>query len=150
MLKSLLVAAGLMLAAGAAHACPNYALNGATINASGSYLYQPRSYDVIAGGGANLAGCLGFSGFVQSAPDFTLYYDRNGNYDLEIRVVSNCDAVLLVNGPNGRYFYDDDSNASSYLDPRLYFSGGGSGIYDIWVGTIGTSTCSARLELESY
>jgi hypothetical protein len=38
-------------------------------------------------------------------------------YRLEISVLSNCDAALLVNAADTQWFYDDDSNGKA--DPRI-------------------------------
>jgi len=136
-------------ATGAAYACPDSSAWGATYSATGSDLYIPQSYFVTAGGSNSLTAC-GFveTGYVTSAPDFTFDLSRMQGYRLEVRVVSDCDAALLVNGPNGSWYYDDDSNGNS--DPRINLSSVRSGYLDVWVGTYNGAYCNATLTLESF
>lgn len=155
MFKTLLATIAVTFVAGASYACPNISSSGATINASASQLYSAQSYNVTAGGSSDVSRCgirtyngVSPSGWVAQAPDFELNYYKDANYSLEIRVVSNCDSVLLINDGDGDWFYDDDSNGNS--DAALHINNPASGLYDIWIGTFGPQTCSARLELETY
>ncbi len=72
--------------------------------------FQPDPYvrNITAGGTQRLENC-GFNatGFVTSRPDFDLYW-RGQSAQLTIAVEANADAVLLVNAPDGSWFYSDD------------------------------------------
>lgn len=71
-------------------------------------------------------------GYIANAPDLRLYWDGKGSRPLIISAVSNSDVTLVVNGPNGEWYCDDDSgdgeNPSLSLTPT-------AGRYEIWVGT---------------
>lgn len=146
--SALAVLAGLTLA-GAASACPDYQEWGSTYALSGPQMWSPVSYNVTAGGGNRLTSC-GFQneGYVISRPDFTFDLRQMQGYALEIRVVSDCDAVLLVNTPDARWRYDDDSNGN--LDPSIWLSSVGDGYLDVWVGTYDGGYCDARVTLETF
>ena len=148
-MKTLLTAAALTLAAGAAHACPDYAYSGYGISGSGSQLYSASTYQVVAGGNINLANCgqPGY-GYVAAAPDFELYYSQDGGYELTFRLNTNCDSILLINDPNGNWWWDDDSNGN--LDAMINVGRGVSGTYDIWVGTVNPSSCDASITFETF
>ncbi len=137
----------------AASACPTITQGRQSFSVTGQYLYSPRSYGVIAGGGQNLRNCgFNHSGYVISQPDFSFYTSGMAPYGrLEIEVTqAACDTVLLVNSANASWFFDDDSRGN--LQPRinLYGTSNTQGRIDVWVGTYGPSTCSATLEMETW
>lgn len=154
-MKTLAVLAALATASmipSVAAACPDWQYQGrANLGAlSGSYLYSPRQWTVIAGGNVDLGRCAapGF-GYVVSEPDFEFSFQNDRGYGrLEISVQADCDTVLLVNDANGNWHFNDDANGT--LQPQVDVYGAPSGVYDVWVGTYGVSTCNARLELESW
>ena len=88
----------------------------------------------------------------KSKPDFSFYTSGMSGYGrLEIEVTqAACDTILLVNSANASWFYDDDS--AGYPNPRinLYGTANTQGRIDVWVGTYGTSNCSATLEMETW
>ncbi len=155
-MKKLLIAAAFVAMPGVAVACPEINLSGTTLRFDGQALYQPRSFDVIAGGTENIAKC-GIrnmtsgrpEGFVARAPDFELESRGNG-YELEFRVESQCDSILLINTGGGNWYWDDDDNTDSALDAKIRLSRASDGLYDIWIGTIDNETCNARLILETF
>ena len=134
---------------GAAMACPDYNQYGATYSYSGDDLWTPTSFGVTAGGGNSMTSCghSGGEGYFTSAPDFTFDLSRMAGYRLAIRVVSACDAALLVNTANASWYYDDDSNGN--LDPAIILNNPGSGYLDVWVGTFDGAYCNATLTLET-
>jgi len=141
----------------AAKACPEIRLSGQELDYSSADLYQPHSFKVIAGGNINLDNCrirannpppTYATGFVVAAPDFELYYRHQRGYELEFRVVSDCDSVLLINTGAANWYFDDDDNGN--LDARIRLSAPSSGWYDIWIGTYDPSTCNATLTLETF
>ncbi len=139
---------------GAAIACPQIDLDGSELVYSGKDLYQARSFDVTAGGSEDVSRC-GIrnntsgkpEGFVAEAPDFELLFSGDG-YELEFRVESECDSVLLINTGSGNWYWDDDDNGN--LDAKIRLGRASDGWYDIWIGTIGRDTCNARLILETF
>lgn len=145
-MRSLLIGLGLALAAPAmAAACPvvtvgvqEFALNEATIAAG-------YGVDVVAGGDIDLSQCDFPAGFVIEQPDFS--FNLTGIYGpLQISVASpGCDSMLLVNAPDGSWFWDDDSAGD--LLPLLTVDIVGDGRLDVWVGTFDGSYCDATLVL---
>ena len=78
-------------------------------------------------------------GFVANAPDVRLRFTAgSGVLPLIISVDSSADTTLVVNGPDGVWYCDDDSGQG--LNPSLRFTNPQSGQYDIWVGTFGGSS----------
>jgi hypothetical protein len=73
-------------------------------------------------------------GFISSAPDVRLFWEGSSSSGLTIKIsaISNADTTLIVNGPDGSWYCDDDagedSNPSVELKPV-------EGRYEIWVGT---------------
>lgn len=142
-------------AAGAAYACPDYTQWGASYAATGGTLWSPQNYAVTAGGANALTTCDNVhsasgtgEGYFTTAPDFTFDLRQMQGYALEVRVVSDCDAALLVNTANSTWFYDDDTNGN--LDPRLFLTNPGNGFLDVWVGTFNGAYCDATLTLETF
>ncbi len=151
-MKKLLAAAfALFATAGIAAACPAYQNVGVqTGYTTGQDLYSPNSYSVQAGGNQSLRNCgWNHSGYVISRPDFEFQIDGLHQYGrLEIRAIGNCDTVLLVNDAQGNWYFDDDSYGN--LNPAINLYRPASGVYDIWVGTYGTSICPATLQMETW
>lgn len=130
--------------------CPDPGLNGQVVSYDAEQLWVPQSRSVTAGGQIDLASCGGIpgSGRVTLPPDFTLSFNGNPlNRDLEFRVQGQCDTVILVNGPNGQWHFNDDDAG---FDPRLRLPSAASGQYDIWVGTYSPGNCAATLVMETF
>ena len=72
-------------------------------------------------------------GSIANAPDYSLYYTA-GSLPLIFTVDADHDTTLVVNGPDARWYCDDDG-AQSPLNPMVRFNNPQSGRYDIWVGT---------------
>lgn len=151
-MKKLLAAAAILLGtAGLAAACPAWQNQGVQSGyTTGSDLYLPNSYSVVAGGSQSLRNCgWNHSGYVISRPDFEFQIDGLHAYNrLEIRAIGQCDTVLLVNDASGNWYFDDDSHGN--LNPAVNLYSPQSGVYDIWVGTYGTNTCNATLQMETW
>jgi len=153
-LSALALAAGVMTGA-AAYACPDMNALGQGFTEYGYSLWDRQYLPVTAGGSNSLSACgqirpVGGTGegYFTASPDFTISLNEMEGYDLEIRVVSDCDAALLVNSPDGIWFYDDDSNGN--LDPAISLSTVPNGYLDIWVGTFDGAYCDATLSLETF
>ncbi|MGK0266805.1 MAG: hypothetical protein ACI82N_001058 [Maricaulis sp.] len=97
--------------------------------------FQPDPYNVnITSGGSipasNISGeCRGW---VANAPDYSVNYAAGG-YDLTIGATSNSDTTLLINGPNGEWYCDDDGGDG--LNPLVRLTNPNSGRYDVWIGS---------------
>lgn len=139
-MKSLIAASVLIAAAGGASAQdvrqdPTYR----TLDLRSGFTNDPVAIAVQSGGGVDAAALnheqhVGTcSGNVGSPPDVRLNYTA-GQLPLIISVDSQSDTTLVVNGPDGQWYCDDDSGHGP-LNPSITFAHPGSGQYDIWVGT---------------
>ena len=114
---------------------PNYG----SVRLATGFTPDPYYVDLTAGGTIDVSRTIGGNcrGFVTNSPDFDLYFTAGSNLPLAISATSGSDTTLVIHGP----------------DPSIVFNNPQSGLYDIWVGTYGSSTASARLaisELSSY
>lgn len=111
------------------NATPNYG----DITLAPGFMPDPHMVSLRAGGDISLneigSGC---SGFITYAPDFRFNWNGNGSLNINISVLSKADTTLLVNGPNGEWYCDDDSGEDN--NPLITL-GSVSGRYEIWVGT---------------
>jgi hypothetical protein len=113
------------------------------VRLSGGFLPDPHIVQLTAGGAVEVARGSCDYGHVANAPDIDFYYDGNGSRTLYIYAVSDSDTMLLVNRPNGSWTCDDDSYGD--LDPIVVIRNAPSGLYNIWVGTYGSTTAPAML-----
>lgn len=133
---SVLLAAAIPAAAPAQdfNARPNYG----TVNLRTGFTPDPALVSVQSGGNLDAsriaANC---AGFITAAPDVRLVYTA-GSLPLILSVASRGDTTLIVNGPDGRWYCDDDGGVNG-ANPSLRFSHPASGRYEIWVGTYGHS-----------
>ena len=98
---------------------------------------DPLAVEVVAGGGNNVRVSSRCDyGRVGDAPDVEVTYSGSTGSDLFIYAVSSVDTTLLINLPDGRWVCNDDSYGDG--DPLVRL-GGAAGVYDIWVGTFGTT-----------
>ncbi len=113
------------------------------ISLNAGFTPDPYRVQLTAGGsinGAHLPGsCVGY---ISDAPDFEVTYS-SGSLPLVFRTISSSDTTLIINGPDGRWYCDDDSYGD--LDAEVRFNRPQSGVYDIWVGTIQGGTTSTSL-----
>ena len=80
-------------------------------------------------------------------PDFDLYWNGYSG-QLTIAVEASADAVLLVNDPNGDWFYSDDYRGTN---PAITFYDPEEGLYDIWIGSFdGSRRNPGRLIFTEY
>ena len=100
---------------------------------------QTRRIPVQSGGPINAGTALGgrCAGFIAEAPDYRLHY-QPGDHPLTLSVDALTDTVLVVNGPNGDWFCDDDSGGGA--NPLIRWGNPVAGEYDIWVGTYADTT----------
>ena len=115
---------------------PNSALppNTATVNLRAGFADDPRRVAVRAGGDLN--GNRGTDemcwGQITEASDVWLNYSANSQYDLYLSMESDSDTTLIVQGPNGNWYCDDDT--AEELNPGIRITDPASGRYAIWAG----------------
>ena len=119
------------------HLNPNYT----TLALHTGFTPDPRVIELQSGGTVNAAvlgahnptgNCVGM---IAGAPDVRLNYTAGNRYPLIISVASQWDTTLVVNGPDGKWYCNDDG--PNGRNPSLRFERPASGQYDIWVGTYG-------------
>jgi hypothetical protein len=107
--------------------------NFAELSLEAGFADDPRVVPLRAGG--NIAASRAGSncrGFITNAPDVRLHYDA-GSLPLIISVDAGSDTTLVVNGPNGEFYCDDDSGEGT--NPSIRLNDPAAGRYEIWVGT---------------
>ena len=156
---ALAVSAALAMSAGAAVAAPPSGQKGqktqtpsvdisqnatfGSISLSSGFTPDPYRIDMFSGGGVDATtvadGCVGM---VATAPDFQLTYSA-GSLPLIFGVTSDNDTTLVINGPNGRWYCDDDSGDGT--NPLMSIPDPQSGVYDVFVGAYGGNGGAAQL-----
>lgn len=104
--------------------------------------FTPDPYVVPLRAGGNLAAqnlSSSCRGYITDAPDVRLNFQGGSNLPLIISVASGADTTLVVNGPDGSWYCDDDSGNNG-LNPLIRFNNPQSGQYDIWVGTYASAS----------
>ena len=122
---------------------PNYG----TINLRSGFMPDPRVIALQSGGNIDVSRLnSNCQGFISNAPDVRLNYSA-GSLPLYISVDSSADTTLVINGPDGEWYCDDDGGEYG-LNPSVRFNRPRSGRYEIWVGTYGGATLrNARLHI---
>lgn len=126
------LAAAAALPAGAQdfNAQPNYG----ELTLETGFTPDPRTVQLRAGGDLNARSLSSAcSGFITRAPDVRLNFS-GGNLPLILSVAARSDTTLVVNGPDGSWYCDDDGGANG-LNPSVRFNNPSGGRYEIWVGT---------------
>ncbi|MBO6854390.1 MAG: peptidase S1 [Marivivens sp.] len=139
------------MAASPAAACPDWqgTPHFGQIDLWAGFEPDPHVRNITAGGFNDLQRCFtgGYAGYVTTRPDFDLYWNGNSS-QLTIAVEASADAVLLVNDPNGEWFYSDDYRGTN---PAITFFDPEEGLYDIWIGTYdGSRRNPGRLIFTEY
>jgi hypothetical protein len=96
-----------------------------------------RVNDTVSDNGSNAARDRRCRGNIAEAPDVRLNFTP-GSLPLIISVASGTDTTLVINGPDGRWYCDDDSGAGT--NPSIRWDRPSAGQYDIWVGTYGSTS----------
>ena len=146
------VVCGLALAAAALSPAVAHAQNaGLTANfgeirLNAGFTPDPYRVSITAGGSidaytdTDLPGaCVGK---ISAAPDFEVTYSAGG-LPLVFRTRSSTDTTLIINGPDGRWYCDDDSWGDG--DAEVRFNNPQSGVYDVWIGTYSDQPASGAL-----
>ncbi|MEX3015802.1 hypothetical protein [Gymnodinialimonas hymeniacidonis] len=130
---------------GGTSGCPNYAIANTAFGQHTMYAGQGsyRVPRITAGGRFALTNCFpgtGWRGFTITRPDFRFFYQgvsQTGR--ITFQLTSNAvDTVLLINTPDGQWFFNDDSNGT--FNSTLTFSPVLQGQYDIWAGAYNLSS----------
>lgn len=111
--------------------------------------FRPDPYEVeLVAGGDNSAAewsdgrC---SGYVADAPNVRVTFEGGSFPNLYFSALSRTDTTLVIAGPNGTWFCENDSgNSVPYPMVRLAPT---PGQYDIWLGTSGPTTADAVLAI---
>ena len=145
MQKWTLALAALLLSPAAALACPVAGDGVTTLSISEADMGEdPYRVEVIAGGDVDLSQCGYAAGYVITNPDFSITMSGVSG-PIQASVDSpGCDTVLLVHGPDGSWYYDDDSSGD--LMPWIEVVAS-DGQMDFWIGTYGGDFCEAHLVL---
>lgn len=116
-----------------------------SVHLNSGFTPDPHNVNLTAGGNIDAA-TIGSPcrGSIARAPDYELTYSA-GSLPLYIYATADSDTTLVVNGPDGQWYCDDDSNGGA--NPQVTFNTPRSGTYDIWVGTYGGGTASAVLHI---
>jgi hypothetical protein len=107
-----------------------------TLNLNAGFSNDPRSISLQSGGQIDASRLGGeCRGFIAGPPDYRVNY-RAGSLPLTVSVRSDADTTLVINGPDGRWYCNDDANGTN---PAFTFRSPRSGQYDVYVGTYGSS-----------
>ena len=83
----------------------------------------------------------GCKGFIASAADVRINFTAD-TLPLIISVASDADTTLVVNGPDGAWYCDDNGGQNGH-NPSLRFNRPQSGQYNIWIGAIDANSLQA-------
>lgn len=104
------------------------------ISLSAGFVPDPVLVDVYSGGSSQASqiasSCVGT---IADSPDVNVYFSSSGGR-LAFAVASSGDTSLVINGPDGRYYCNDDYDG---LNPALIWGSAPSGTYNIWIGAVG-------------
>ncbi|MCC5995569.1 MAG: hypothetical protein JJU18_04260 [Oceanicaulis sp.] len=114
-----------------------------TVSLRSGFTPDPHVVDIAAGGEVQARRALeGYTighagdrrcrGHIHEAPDLRLRFEAGRTLPLIIRANAEFDTTLVVNGPDGTWYCDDDSGPG--VQAELHWDNPQSGQYDIWVG----------------
>ncbi|GAB5446523.1 hypothetical protein [Gymnodinialimonas sp.] len=142
-MRHFLLALGLALFAPTlAAACPTITAGATQLTLSEAQLANPYTINTGASGNIDLANC-GHIGFVNAAPQVSINFTETYG-PVQVSTYSSCDTVLLVNAPDGSWWFNDDSGGSTLSWMMVDVN---PGRMDVWVGTYNGSTCDAQVTL---
>ena len=140
------ISMGAMFASGASAQEVGASPTFADVSLSAGFMPDPHRVAIVAGGTIDAASSRGGRcvGKIASAPDVRLTYGAGSNL-LKIKVTSNEDTTLVVNGADGTWYCDDDSGGGT--NPMFLKRNPDAGVYEIWVGTYGDTPVDAVIEI---
>lgn len=113
---------------------PTLASTFGVVTLSSGFRPDPYRQHILAGGQIEAESVgQGCRGYVALGPDFRVIYQGSGA-PLSFGVMSEADTTLLINGPDGLWYCDDNSGDGS--NPSLAWATPPTGQYDIYIGTI--------------
>lgn len=119
----------------------NWSLNPTygSANLQAGFTPDPYVINLHSGGSIDASTAISSScrGFIANAPDYRVTYQA-GSWPLIFTVNADVDTTLVVNGPDGQWYCDDDGGEG--LNPRLQWGSPPSGQYDVYVGTYGNAS----------
>jgi len=118
-----------------------------TVSLRGGFTPDPYRVRLQSGGPIRANDSIGGNcvGYISEAPDVRLNF-QPGSLPLIISVNSGTDTTLVINGPDGRWYCNDDGGNG--LNPSLRWNSPMSGQYDIWVGTYASArNANAQLHI---
>ncbi|PKD42466.1 serine/threonine-protein kinase [Rhodohalobacter barkolensis] len=118
---------------------------GGDITLEAGFSPDPYTQSISLSGSYDLSE-MGYSGYVTIEPSFDFYYTP-GSLPLTIKAESNDDTVLLINAPNGEWYFSDDLEG---INPGVVFEDPEEGLYNIWIGTFYNETVNATLVITEY
>ncbi|WGM30296.1 peptidase S1 [Brevundimonas sp. NIBR11] len=142
------IAAAMMAVAATSAAAqdPSAAASSGGMRARAGFTPDPIRVNIYSGGSIDASRLGGAcTGMIASAPDYEFTYTA-GSFPLSFGVVSSGDTSLVINGPDGRWYCNDDAEG---LNPILTWGRPPSGSYDIWVGAVGSAASATLLISES-
>src|SRR5215813_12894467 len=119
------MAALTMTVAAAQAQCPEVGTPTKEFTIREGFPIDPNVHNVTAGGNLDLSKCASVpgTGWVTKRPDFVVNYQTKGggpsSFTLTFRIDSSADTVLLINGPNGKWHYNDDGGKG--MNAKLSF-----------------------------
>ena len=105
-----------------------------SVNLSAGFTPDPYNVTLTSGGqlrASNISRSC--RGWIANAPDYSVYYTAGSVFDLTIGATSSSDTTLVVNGPSGNWYCDDDSGNG--LNPMVTIGNPTSGRYSVWIGS---------------
>ena len=141
-IKHVVLAAALCALAAAPSASQNFNAepNFGTLNLTTGFTPDPQVVAVRSGGSIDAESISpDCNGFISNAPDVRLVFSAGSSLPLVISATSSADTTLVINGPDGEWYCDDDGGNEG-LNPSVRFDSPASGRYEIWVGTYGNSS----------
>ena len=125
---------------------PSATATSGSVRARAGFTPDPIRVSIYSGGSIDASRLGGAcTGMIASAPDYEFTYTA-GSFPLSFGVVADGDTSLVINGPDGRWYCNDDAQG---LNPIVSFGRPRSGSYDVWVGAVGDGTSSTLLISES-
>ena len=140
------VAAVVAVAGAAAAQDPSAPASSGGMRANAGFTPDPIRVNIYSGGpidASRLGGAC--TGMIARAPDYEFTYTA-GSFPLSFRVASEGDTSLVINGPDGRWYCNDDAQG---LNPILTWGRPASGSYDVWVGSVGDPASATLFITES-
>ena len=111
-------------------------------------LEQPQTFPATVGKSLEVSDCEALTpvsarGYFDAAPSFRLQLREDQAGRLTIGGRASCDATLLLQGPNGQVYFDDDSGSA--LQPLIQAPALG-GDYAVWLGQYDPSSdCTGQI-----